>query len=143
MESAEVLEWCQGGHWCVECRQAKGPKSKYRALSGREKEEYEEALLLHKNSRVKKMARLCDAHGTPSRHKAVIEKSSWDSEGKSTSKRKRTHSSSSKSQAPPPKLVYEAPATCKEVDELLAMLETWTGKGGEGFMKSWPQMQWK
>ena len=116
MDSAEVVEWCQGGHWCVECRQAKGPKSK----------------LLHKNSGVKKMARLCDAHGTPSRHKAVIEKSSWDSEGKSTSKRKRTHSSSSKSQAAPPKLVYEAPATCKEVDELLAMLETWTGKGGGG-----------
>ena len=67
MDSAEVLEWCQGGHWCVECRQVKGPKSKYRALSVREKEEYEEALLLHKNYGVKNMARLCDAHVTPPR----------------------------------------------------------------------------
>ena len=74
----------------MECRQAKGPKTKYRVLTAREKEQYEDALLHHNKKGIKKMARLCDAHGTPSRHMPVIEKSSWDSEGKSVSKRKRT-----------------------------------------------------
>ena len=74
------MEWGTGGHQCLECRQAKGTSSKYRELSDHEKVHYADALAFHKENNVKKMAKLCDNHLTPSRIPMALDKSGWDGE---------------------------------------------------------------
>ena len=99
--------WAIGRHWCVVCRASKSTSAKYWALTPREEVEYEEALAMHKRNNVKKMPRICDTHLTPLRTSTkVVDKSSWDTEGLSSSMpgRKRKTPSSAQWGTPPPKV---------------------------------------
>ena len=70
----------------MHCCKAKSTSVRCRVLTTRE-EEYQEALRIHKNSKpkIKKMARICEEHGTLVHTSMVVDKASWDTEGSASS----------------------------------------------------------